>query len=215
MEGPTPVSALLHAATMVCAGIYVLTRSSIILDSVPSLLLAISLVGAFTTVVSGLMALVTNDIKRIIAISTMGQLSIMMIGIGGSSYDMAIYHLYCHAFFKALLFMSAGSIIHSLMSESQDLRTYGGFIQYLPVSYSSMLIASLSLMAIPGLTGYYSKDIIIEALFAQFTSISFVIYCAAVVSATCTSIYSIRALYLTFINNPRNSKYMYQNIHES
>ena len=161
MEGPTPVSALLHAATMVCAGVFVLVRSSFILEYAPSVLLTILWLAGLTTLVSGLIAVVTNDIKRVIALSTMSQLAMMMLAIGSSAYDLAIYHLYCHAFFKALLFMSAGSIIHSYMSETQDMRKYGGLLNYLPFSYTTMLIASLSLMAIPGLTGYYSKDIII------------------------------------------------------
>lgn len=164
MEGPTPVSALLHAATMVCAGVYVLVRSYMILEYTPTMLLIICWLGGLTTLVSGLIAIVTNDIKRVIALSTMSQLSIMVLAIGISAYDLAIYHLYCHAFFKALLFMGAGSVIHSFVAESQDMRKYGGLIEYLPFSYTAILIASLSLMAIPGLTGYYSKDIIIESL---------------------------------------------------
>lgn len=145
----------------------------------------------------------------------MSQLSIMMLAIGSSSYDLAIYHLYCHAFFKALLFMSAGSIIHSIMSETQDMRKYGGLIEYLPFSYTSMVIASLSLMAIPGLTGYYSKDIIIESLYGSYTISGYIMYYIATASAALTSIYSLRVLYLTFYNNPRNNKYTYSNIHES
>ena len=138
-----------------------------------------------------------------------------MLAIGSSSYDLAIYHLYCHAFFKALLFMSAGSIIHSIMSETQDMRKYGGLIQYLPFSYTSMVIASLSLMAIPGLTGYYSKDIIIESLYGTYTVSGYIMYYIATASASLTSIYSLRVLYLTFYNNPRGNKYTYANIHES
>lgn len=215
MEGPTPVSALLHAATMVCAGIYLLVRSSFILEYTPSILLTILWLAGLTTLVSGLIAVVTNDIKRVIALSTMSQLAMMMLAIGSSAYDLAIYHLYCHAFFKALLFMSAGSIIHSYMSETQDMRKYGGLLNYLPFSYTSMLIASLSLMAIPGLTGYYSKDIIIESLYGTYTVSGYIMYYIAVASATLTCIYSLRVLYLTFYNIPRSNKYMYSFIHES
>lgn len=139
----------------------------------------------------------------------------MMLAIGSSAYDLAIYHLYCHAFFKALLFMSAGSIIHSFISETQDMRKYGGLIEYLPFSYTSMVVASLSLMAIPGLTGYYSKDIIIESLYGTYTVSGYIMYYIATASATLTAIYSIRVLYLTFYNNPRSNKYTYNFIHES
>nr|YP_008475014.1 NADH dehydrogenase subunit 5 [Clavispora lusitaniae]AGS44290.1 NADH dehydrogenase subunit 5 [Clavispora lusitaniae] len=215
MEGPTPVSALLHAATMVCSGVFVLVRSSYILEYTPSVLLIILWLGGFTTLISGLIAVVTNDIKRVIALSTMSQLAMMMLAIGSSAYDLAIYHLYCHAFFKALLFMSAGSIIHSYMSETQDMRKYGGLIEYLPYSYTTMVIASLSLMAIPGLTGYYSKDIIIESLYGTYTVSGYIMYYIATASATLTAIYSLRVLYLTFYNNPRGNKYTYSFIHES
>lgn len=215
MEGPTPVSALLHAATMVCAGIYVLVRSSFILEYSPSILLIIIWLGGITTLVSGLIAVWTNDIKRVIALSTMSQLSIMMISIGSSAYDLAIYHLYCHAFFKALLFMSAGSIIHSYISETQDMRKYGSLINYLPLSYTTMLISSLSLMAIPGLSGYYSKDIIIETLYGSYNVSGYIIYYIATASATLTAVYSLRVIYLTFFNNPNVNKYTFNLIHES
>lgn len=215
MEGPTPVSALLHAATMVCSGVFVLVRSSFILEYTPSVLLTILWLAGLTTLVSGLIAVVTNDIKRVIALSTMSQLAMMMLAIGSSAYDLAIYHLYCHAFFKALLFMSAGSIIHSYMSETQDMRKYGGLLEYLPFSYTTMVIASLSLMAIPGLTGYYSKDIIIESLYGTYTVSGYIMYYIATASATLTAIYSLRVLYLTFYNVPRGNKYTYSFVHES
>lgn len=215
MEGPTPVSALLHAATMVCSGVFVLVRSSFILEYTPSILLVILWLGGFTTLISGLIAVVSNDIKRVIALSTMSQLAMMILAIGSSAYDLAIYHLYCHAFFKALLFMSAGSIIHSYMSETQDMRKYGGLINYLPYSYTTMLIASLSLMAIPGLTGYYSKDIIIESLYGTYTVSGYIMYYIATASATLTAIYSLRVLYLTFYNTPRGNKYTFTHVHES
>ena len=212
---PTPVSALLHAATMVCSGVFVLVRSSYILEYTPSVLLVILWLGGFTTLISGLIAVVSNDIKKVIALSTMSQLAMMMLAIGSSAYDLAIYHLYCHAFFKALLFMSAGSIIHSYMSETQDMRKYGGLINYLPFSYTTMLIASLSLMAIPGLTGYYSKDIIIESLYGTYTVSGYIMYYIATASATLTAIYSLRVLYLTFYNVPRSNKYTFTHVHES
>nr|QMJ95680.1 Nad5 [Metschnikowia hamakuensis] len=215
MEGPTPVSSLLHAATMVCSGVFVLVRSSYMLEYTPSMLLLILWMGGFTTLVSGLMAVVTNDMKRVMALSTMSQLAIMILAMGSSAYDLAMYHLYCHAFFKALLFMSAGSIIHSFMSETQDMRKYGGLIDYLPYSYMSMVMASLSLMAMPGLTGYYSKDMIIESLYGTYTLSGYIMYFVATSSATLTAIYSLRVLYLTFYNNPRSNKYTYNLMHES
>jgi NADH-ubiquinone oxidoreductase chain 5 len=161
------------------------------------------------------MATVCNDIKKVIALSTMSQLSMMMLAIGLSAYDLAVYHLYCHAFFKALLFMAAGSIIHSYGSESQDLRVYGGLRAYLPFSYTAMLIASLSLMAIPGLSGYYSKDIIIESLYGSYRLSGYLVYYLAVASATLTSVYSVRVLYLTFYNQPSTSKAQVGKVHES
>nr|QMS50787.1 Nad5 [Metschnikowia aberdeeniae] len=215
MEGPTPVSSLLHAATMVCSGVFVLVRSSYMLEYTPSVLLFMLWLGGFTTLMSGLMAVVSNDMKRVMALSTMSQLAMMMLAMGSSAYDLAMYHLYCHAFFKALLFMSAGSIIHSFMSETQDMRKYGGLIEYLPYSYVSMVMASLSLMAMPGLTGYYSKDMVMESLYGTYTLSGYMMYFIATASATLTAIYSTRVLYLTFYNNPRSNKYTYGFMHES
>nr|YP_009922194.1 Nad5 [Metschnikowia aberdeeniae]QMS50763.1 Nad5 [Metschnikowia aberdeeniae] len=215
MEGPTPVSSLLHAATMVCSGVFVLVRSSYMLEYTPSVLLFMLWLGGFTTLMSGLMAVVSNDMKRVMALSTMSQLAMMMLAMGSSAYDLAMYHLYCHAFFKALLFMSAGSMIHSFMSETQDMRKYGGLIEYLPYSYVSMVMASLSLMAMPGLTGYYSKDMVIESLYGTYTLSGYMMYFIATASATLTAIYSTRVLYLTFYNNPRSNKYTYGFMHES
>nr|QMS50976.1 Nad5 [Metschnikowia kamakouana] len=215
MVMPTPVSSLLHAATMVCSGVFVLVRSSYMLEYTPSMLLLMLWMGGFTTLVSGTMAVVTNDMKRVMALSTMSQLAIMMLAMGSSAYDLAMYHLYCHAFFKALLFMSAGSIMHSFMSETQDMRKYGGLIHYLPYSYVSMVMASLSLMAMPGLTGYYSKDMIMESLYGTYTFSGYMMYFIATSSATLTAIYSLRVLYLTFYNNPRSNKYTYGLMHES
>lgn len=215
MEGPTPVSALLHAACLVCAGIYLLIRSSYILEYSPTILLVCLWLGGLTTVIAGIIAITTNDIKKIIALSTMSQLGLMVVAIGLSAYNISLFHLFCHAMFKALLFMSAGSIIHSVISESQDIRTYGGFLQYLPVTYVSILIASLSLMALPGLTGYYSKDIIIESTLGVYTISGYIIYWLSLSSATLTTLYSIRLLYLVFFSTPNASRFVYHNLHES
>jgi NADH-ubiquinone oxidoreductase chain 5 len=145
----------------------------------------------------------------------MSQLGLMVVAIGLSAYNISLFHLFCHAMFKALLFMSAGSIIHSVISESQDIRTYGGFLQYLPVTYVSILIASLSLMALPGLTGYYSKDIIIESTLGVYTISGYIIYWLSLSSATLTTLYSIRLLYLVFFSTPNASRFVYHNLHES
>ncbi len=145
----------------------------------------------------------------------MSQLGIMMIAIGLSAYNLSLFHLFCHSFFKALLFMSAGSIIHSVVSEYQDIRMYGGMLKFLPLTYVCLLIASLSLMAIPGLTGYYSKDIIIESGLGVYSISGYVIYWLALTSAVLTSLYSIRVLYLTFFNVPNGPKHTYINIHEA
>ena len=215
MEGPTPVSALLHAACLVCAGIYLLIRSSYILEYSPTILLVCLWLGGLTTIIAGIIAITTNDIKKIIALSTMSQLGLMVVAIGLSAYNISLFHLFCHAMFKALLFMSAGSIIHSVISESQDIRTYGGFIHYLPVTYVCILIASLSLMALPGLTGYYSKDIIIESTIGVYTISGYIVYWLSLSSATLTTLYSIRLLYLVFYNVPNASRFIYHNMHES
>lgn len=212
---PTPVSSLLHAACLVIAGVYLLVRCSFIVEYSPIALILILVLGGITTLVSGLIAVVSNDIKKIIALSTMSQVGIMMLGVGISAYNLAIYHLICHSFFKALLFMSAGAIIHAVMNEYQDIRTYGGFHKFLPLSYICIFIASLSLMAIPGLTGYYSKDIIIESLYGSYTFTGYIIYWFALASATLTSIYSVRLVYYVFFNTPNNPKYVYMHLNEN
>jgi len=148
MEGPTPVSALIHAATMVTAGVYLLMRSSPLIEYSSTVLLLCLWLGAITTVFSSLIGLFQQDIKKVIAYSTMSQLGMMVIAIGLSSYNIALFHLVNHAFYKALLFLGAGSVIHAV-ADNQDFRKYGGLINYLPLTYSVMLIASLSLVAFP------------------------------------------------------------------
>lgn len=212
---PTPVSSLLHAACLVIAGVYLLIRCSYIVEYSPVVLLLILVLGGISTLISGLIAIVSNDIKKIIALSTMSQVGIMMLAIGISSYNLALFHLVCHSFFKALLFMSAGSIIHSYISETQDMRKYGGLLTYTPYSYTTILIASLSLMAIPGLSGYYSKDIIIETLYGNYNISGYIMFYIATASATLTAIYSLRVIYLTFNNIPNASRYVYSQVHES
>ncbi len=197
MEGPTPVSALIHAATMVTAGVYLLIRLSFIFEFIPNLLTIIALIGGITAFFSASVALVQLDIKKLIAYSTCSQLGYMVFACGISFYNLSLFHLFNHAFFKALLFLTAGSIIHSLDNE-QDLRKMGGLLKILPNSYISILIASLSLGGFPFLSGFYSKDIIIElsSLNFSFTSIFcfWLIYCAAFL----TMLYSIKLVFLIF-----------------
>lgn len=212
---PTPVSSLLHAACLVIAGVYLLIRCSYIVEYSPIVLLLILVLGGISTLISGLIAIVSNDIKKIIALSTMSQVGIMMLAIGISSYNLALFHLICHSFFKALLFMSAGSLIHSIINEYQDIRMFGGFHKFVPLTYTAIFIASLSLMAIPGLTGFYSKDIIIESLYGNYTFTGYIIYWFALGSATLTSLYSVRLVYYIFINTPNSPKYIYMNLHEN
>ena len=159
MEGPTPVSALIHAATMVTAGVYLLMRTSPLIEYSSTVLLFCLWVGAITTIFSSLIGLFQQDIKKVIAYSTMSQLGMMVIAVGLSCYNLALFHLINHAFYKGLLFLGAGAVIHAV-ADNQDFRKYGGLKKYLPLSYSVMLIASLSLVAFPFMTGFYSKDFI-------------------------------------------------------
>ena len=213
MEGPTPVSALIHAATMVTAGVYLLMRSSPIIEYSSTLLLACLWLGAITTIFSSLIGLFQQDIKKVIAYSTMSQLGMMVIAIGLSSYNIALFHLINHAFYKGLLFLGAGAIIHAVM-DNQDFRKYGGLLTYLPLTYSVMFIASLSLVAFPFMTGYYSKDFILESAYGHFNFSSISVYVIATIGAIFTTLYSIKVLYLTFIANPNGSINDYKNAHE-
>lgn len=214
MEGPTPVSALIHAATMVTAGVYLLIRSSPLIEY-SAVVLAICLwLGATTTVFSSLIGLFQQDIKKIIAYSTMSQLGMMVIAIGLSSYNVAIFHLINHAFYKGLLFLGAGAVIHAVV-DNQDLRKYGGLISFLPLTYSVILIASLSLVAFPFMTGFYSKDFILESAYGQYHFSSIDVYVIAVIGAIFTTLYSVKVIYLTFLANPNGPVNYYRNAHES
>jgi NADH-ubiquinone oxidoreductase chain 5 len=201
MEGPTPVSALIHAATMVTAGVYLLIRSSPLIEYSSTVLLLCLWLGAITTLFSSLIGLFQQDIKKVIAYSTMSQLGMMVIAVGLSSYNVALFHLVNHAFYKALLFLGAGSVIHAV-ADNQDFRKYGGLRSYLPLTYSVMLIASLSLVAFPFMTGFYSKDFILESAYGQFYYSGIVVYFVAIIGAMFTTLYSIKVLYLTFLTNP-------------
>ena len=213
MEGPTPVSALIHAATMVTAGVYLLMRSSPLIEYSSTVLIICLWLGAITTVFSSLIGLFQQDIKKVIAYSTMSQLGMMVIGIGLSSYNIALFHLVNHAFYKALLFLGAGAVIHSV-ADNQDFRKYGGLISFLPLTYSVMLIASLSLVAVPFMTGFYSKDLILESAYGQYYLSSVIVYFVATIGAMFTTLYSAKVLYLTFLTNPNGPLINYKHAHE-
>ena len=213
MEGPTPVSALIHAATMVTAGVYLLMRSSPLIEYSSTVLMLCLWLGAITTVFSSLIGLFQQDIKKVIAYSTMSQLGMMVIAVGLSSYNIALFHLVNHAFYKALLFLGAGSVIHAV-ADNQDFRRYGGLRSFLPLTYSVMLIASLSLVAFPFMTGFYSKDLILESAYGQFHFSSTVVYIIATIGAMFTTLYSVKVLYLTFLTNPNGPLINYKQAHE-
>jgi len=208
MEGPTPVSALIHAATMVTAGVYLLMRTSPLIEYSSTVLILCLWLGAITTVFSSLIGLFQQDIKKVIAYSTMSQLGMMVIAVGLSSYNVALFHLVNHAFYKALLFLGAGAVIHAV-ADNQDFRKYGGLKAYLPLTYSVMLIASLSLVAFPFMTGFYSKDFILESAYGQFYFSGVVVYFIATIGAMFTTLYSVKVLYLTFLTNPNGPKINY------
>ena len=210
---PTPVSALIHAATMVTAGVYLLMRSSPLIEYSSTVLIICLWLGAVTTVFSSLIGLFQQDIKKVIAYSTMSQLGMMVIGIGLSSYNIALFHLVNHAFYKALLFLGAGAVIHSV-ADNQDFRKYGGLRPFLPLTYSVMLIASLSLVAIPFMTGFYSKDLILESAYGQYYLSSNIVYFIATIGAMFTTLYSAKVLYLTFLTNPNGPLTNYKHAHE-
>lgn len=216
MEGPTPVSALIHAATMVTAGVFLLIRSSPLLEFAPNALSVIVIVGALTALFAATVGLVQNDIKKVIAYSTCSQLGYMIFACGLSNYSVSLFHLMNHGFFKALLFLSAGSVIHALLDE-QDMRKFGALIQSIPYSYTMILIGSLSLMGFPFLTGFYSKDAILELAYGHYTFEGSFSHWVGTISAFFTAFYSMRLIYLTFYNYPNSAqKYLRsQFIHES
>lgn len=197
MEGPTPVSALIHAATMVTAGIFLIIRCSPLLEYAPDILALITVFGALTAFISATIGLVQNDLKKVIAYSTCSQLGYMIFACGLSNYAASFFHLINHAFFKALLFLCAGSVIHAMMDE-QDIRKMGGLAKLLPLTYVLMLIGSLSLLGFPFLTGFYSKDVILELSFAHYSVSGLFAYWLGTISVFFTAFYSCRLLHLTF-----------------
>lgn len=188
-------------------------RSSPLIEYSSTVLLLCLWLGAITTVFSSLIGLFQQDIKKVIAYSTMSQLGMMVIAVGLSSYKVALFHLVNHAFYKALLFLGAGAVIHAV-ADNQDFRKYGGLRPFLPLTYSVMLIASLSLVAFPFMTGFYSKDFILESAYGQFFYSGTVVYFIATIGAIFTTLYSVKVLYLTFLTNPNGPVVNYKHAHE-
>jgi len=205
MEGPTPVSALIHAATMVTAGVFLITRCSPLYEYTPAMLNIITVVGACTAFFAATVGLVQNDLKRVIAYSTCSQLGYMVFACGLSNYSVGVFHLVNHAFFKALLFLGAGSVIHAVADE-QDMRKMGGLKNLVPFSYSMMVIGSLALIGFPFLAGFYSKDVVLEVAYGKFTSQGHFSYLLGSVGAFLTAFYSTRLLFLTFLSKPNGFK---------
>jgi len=205
MEGPTPVSALIHAATMVTAGVFLLIRCSPLFEFVPNVLTFVTFIGATTAFFAASTGLMQQDIKRVIAYSTCSQLGYMIFCCGLSNYNLSLFHLSNHAFFKALLFLSAGAIIHSIQNE-QDMRKYGNLLLFLPITAFMLFVGSMALMGFPFLTGFYSKDFILEIALTKFTIIGLYSYLLGLYTAIITAIYSLRVFYITFLttNNTLN-----------
>lgn len=214
MEGPTPVSALIHAATMVTAGVFVILRCSPLLEFSETALFVATILGALTAFMAATIGIVQNDIKRVIAYSTCSQLGYMVFCAGLSNYAVSLFHLMNHAFFKALLFLSAGAVIHALADE-QDMRKYGGLLKIVPVTYVLIIIGSLALMGFPFLTGFYSKDIILELTYGAYTTNSAFVYWLGTLAAFFTAFYSIRLIYLTFLNKNSSNKMDLNRAHEA
>jgi NADH-quinone oxidoreductase subunit L len=202
MEGPTPVSALIHAATMVTAGVFMVARMSPVFEYAPAALTFVTVIGAITAFFAATVGLVQNDIKRVIAYSTCSQLGYMFVGLGVGAYSAGVFHLFTHAFFKALLFLGAGSVIHAMHHE-QDMRNMGALRRYIPITMAMMAIGTLALTGFPFTAGYYSKDAIIEAAYARHSGAGSFAFLATVIAAFMTSFYSWRLFFLTFEGNAR------------
>ena len=214
MEGPTPVSALIHAATMVTAGVFLVARMSPLFEYAPVALTVVVVVGGATAFFAATIGLCQNDIKRVIAYSTCSQLGYMFFACGVSAYSAGIFHLMTHAFFKALLFLGAGSVIHAMSSE-QDMRKMGGLYRLIPLTYGLMWIGSLALAGIPVFAGFYSKDVIIESAFAAHTPAGDFAFWAGIAAALMTAFYSWRLLIMTFHGAPRADERTMAHVHES
>jgi NADH-quinone oxidoreductase subunit L len=213
MEGPTPVSALIHAATMVTAGVYMVARSSALYELTPVAATWVAGIGAFTAILAATIALVQNDIKRVLAYSTVSQLGYMFLALGVGAYWVAIFHLFTHAFFKALLFLGSGSVIHAVSGE-QDMRYMGGLKNKIPVTHWTMLAGSVTIAGIPGFAGFFSKD---EILWQAFSSPkgSTVLWLVGVVTAAMTAFYMWRLMSMTFYGQSRVKPEAAAHVHES
>ena len=214
MEGPTPISALIHAATMVTAGIFMVARMSPMFELSETALSFVIVIGAITTFFMGLLGVVQNDIKRVVAYSTLSQLGYMTVALGASAYAAGIFHLMTHAFFKALLFLGAGSAIIAMHHE-QDIRKMGGLRKYMPITWITMLIGSLALIGTPFFSGFFSKDTIIEAVRHANIPGAGIAYWAVLLSVFVTALYSFRMYFLVFHGKPRMDDHTREHLHES
>ena len=214
MEGPTPVSALIHAATMVTAGVFLVARCSPLFELSQTALNVVIVIGAITAFFAATVGLVQNDIKRVIAYSTCSQLGYMFVGLGIGAYQAAMFHLFTHAFFKALLFLGAGSVIHA-MGDEQDMRKMGGLRQLIPATFLMMFIGTIALTGFPLTAGYFSKDAIIEGAFAAHAAPHMFAFAMLIIAAFFTSFYSWRLMFLTFFGAPRCSNDTLCHVHES
>lgn len=214
MEGPTPISALIHAATMVTAGIFMVARMSPLFELSETALSTILVIGGITTLFMALVAVVQNDIKRVVAFSTLSQLGYMTVALGASAYSVAIFHLMTHAFFKAVLFLGAGSVIIAMHHE-QDMRQMGGLKKYMPITYWTMFVAALASAGVPGFSGFFSKDAIIEAAkFADVPGAGFAYFCV-LATVFVTALYTFRLMFMTFHGETRMDAHTREHLHES
>ena len=214
MEGPTPISALIHAATMVTAGIFMVSRMSPLFELSDVALTVVMVIGAVTALFMGLLGIVQNDIKRVVAYSTLSQLGYMTVALGVSAYSVAIFHLMTHAFFKALLFLAAGSVIVALHHE-QDIRKMGGLRKKMPITYITSLLGTLALIGFPGFAGFYSKDMIIEAVHYSDLPFAGWAYFAVLIGVFITAFYSLRLLFLVFHGESRLDSHTEEQLHET
>ncbi len=194
MEGPTPVSALIHAATMVTAGVYMIGRNAVLFSHAPDTLLIVAIIGAATALMAGTIGLVQNDIKRVLAYSTVSQLGYMFLAMGMGAWSAGIFHLYTHAFFKALLFLGSGAVIHALHGE-QDIRRMGGLAKELPITYWTFLVGAIAIAGVPGLAGFFSKD---EILWRTFSAGHWILWTVGILTSLLTATYMFRLVFLTF-----------------
>ncbi|MES0335803.1 MAG: NADH-quinone oxidoreductase subunit L [Candidatus Magnetobacterium sp. LHC-1] len=214
MEGPTPVSALIHAATMVTAGVFMVARTNPIFNASPTAMAVVAIIGGLTALFAATIALVQNDIKRVIAYSTVSQLGYMFMACGVGAYAAGIFHLYTHAFFKALLFLGAGSVMHAMQGEL-DIQKMGGLKKHMPITFCTMLLASLSISGIPGLSGFFSKDEILWRTISSHTPVGTIVWMLATAAALMTAFYSFRVVFLTFYGDFRGEPEVGKHLHES